>query len=90
VQAIAEPSASISHGFEGSEIKTTDGLTITGIVLSAGDPVIIKCMGGTLQTVPKSRIASMKGMTTSLMYHPAQLGLTGQSIADIVAYLKSL
>jgi putative membrane-bound dehydrogenase-like protein len=90
VQAIAEPSASISHGFEGSEINTTDGLTITGIVLSAGDPVIIKCMGGTLQTVPKSRIASMKGMTTSLMYHPAQLGLTGQSIADIVAYLKSL
>jgi putative membrane-bound dehydrogenase-like protein len=90
VQAIAEPSATISHGFEGSEVKTKDGLTITGMVLSNGDPLIIKCMGGLVQTVPKSRIKSVKKMTGSLMYEPAQLGLTAQGIADIVAYLKSL
>ena len=90
VQAIAEPSASISHGFEGSEIKTKDGLTITGMVLSNDDPLIVKCMGGMIQTVPKSRIQSVKPMTKSLMYQPQQLGLNGQTIADIVAYLKSL
>ena len=33
--AIANPSAEISHGFEGSEVKTKqDGLTITGMKLS--------------------------------------------------------
>lgn len=90
IQAIAQPSASISHGFEGSEIKTTDGLTITGMVLSNGDPVIIKCIGGFVQTVPQSRIKSLTKMTRSLMLQPQQLGLNAQGIADIVAYLKSL
>ena len=90
VQAIAEPSASISHGFEGSEIKTTDGLTITGMVLSNDDPVIMKCMGGMIQTIPKARIKSVEPMKKSLMYQPQQLGLNAQTIADIVAYLKSL
>jgi putative membrane-bound dehydrogenase-like protein len=87
--AIANPSAEISHGFEGSEVKTKDGLTITGMILSNGDPLIMKCMGGIVQTVPRDRVASVKKMQTSLMYQPAQLGLTAQSIADIVAYLKS-
>lgn len=88
--AIARPSADISHGYEGSEIKTKDGITITGMILSSGDPVMIKCMGGMVQTVPKDRIASQKKMSRSLMYQPQQLGLTPQSIRDIVAYLKSL
>ncbi len=88
--AIAHPSADISHGYEGSEIKTKDGLTISGMILSSGDPVMIKCMGGLVQTVPKERIASVKKMERSLMYQPQQLGLTPQSISDIVAYLKSL
>ena len=90
VQAIAEPSATISHGFEGSEVKTKDGLTITGIVLSGGDPLIIKSTGGLVQTVPQSRIASVTKLAKSLMYEPSQLGLTAQSIADLVAYLQSL
>ena len=90
IQAIREPSATISHGFEGSEIKTKDGLTITGLVLSNGDPLIIKCMGGLVQTVPQSRIQSVTKMTRSLMFQPQMLGLTGQGIADMVAYLKSL
>ena len=90
VQGIAEPSATISHGFEGSEVTTKDGLTITGMVLSTGDPLIIKCMGGIVKTVPRKRIASVKKMAKSLMYEPSQLGLTAQGIADIVAYLKSL
>jgi hypothetical protein len=32
----------------------------------------------------------MKKLTRSLMYDPANMGLNAQSIADIVAYLKSL
>ncbi len=90
VQAITEPSATISHGFEGSEVKTKDGLTITGMVLTNGDPLIIKCMGGLVQTVPRSRVASVKKMEKSLMFEPSQLGMSAQTIADIVAYLKSL
>ncbi|MEI6870874.1 MAG: PVC-type heme-binding CxxCH protein [Verrucomicrobiota bacterium] len=90
VEAIAQPSASISHGYEGHEIQTKDGLTITGMALSTADPVVMKCMGGVTQTIPRSRIKSMQKMTRSLMYDPSNLGLTDQSVADIVAYLKSL
>jgi putative membrane-bound dehydrogenase-like protein len=90
IQHILQPSAAISHGFDGSEITTTDGIVITGIVLSAGDPVLIKCMGGRIQTVPQNRIKTLTPMERSLMYSPQQLGLTAQGIADIVAYLKSL
>jgi putative membrane-bound dehydrogenase-like protein len=90
INAIAKPSAEVSHGYEGTEIKTKDGITIVGMVLSDGDPVLVKCVGGQTQSIAKSRIASMKLMEKSLMYDPANLGLTPQAIADITAYLKSL
>jgi putative heme-binding domain-containing protein len=90
ITGIAKPSADISHGFEGSEVKTKDGLTITGMVLSEGDPLIIKCMGGLVQTIPKAKIESVKKMPRSLMYEPQLLGLDAQAIADIVVYLKTL
>jgi putative heme-binding domain-containing protein len=90
IQAIAQPSHTISHGYEGSEIKTTDGLVIAGMVLSDSDPLIIKGMGGVVQTIPQSRIGARSKLKTSLMYEPSMLGLTPQSIADIVAYLKGL
>jgi len=89
-QGIANPSADISHGFEGSVVKTKDGLIITGMVLSKGDPLLIKCMGGIIQTVPRSRIESVTPLGRSLMYDPAQLGLDAQRISDIVTWLKSL
>jgi putative membrane-bound dehydrogenase-like protein len=90
INAILNPSGDISHGYEGTEIKTTDGITITGIVLAEGDPVIVKCLGGQTQTIAKSRIASIKRMEKSLMYSPSQLGLSAQAIADMAAYLKGL
>jgi putative heme-binding domain-containing protein len=88
-EAIAHPSADISHGFEGSEVKTKDGLTITGMILSSGDPLIIKCIGGNVQTVPQERVASVAKMNRSLMYPPSILNLNAQGVADIVAYLKT-
>jgi hypothetical protein len=45
-------------------------------------------MGGTVQTVPRERIASVTKLNRSLMYSPAILGLNAQSVADIVAFLK--
>ena len=89
INSILNPSADISHGYEGSILKTTDGITINGMVLSDGEPVIMKTMGGQTQTIAKSRVASLKPLEKSLMYVPAQLGLTAQSIADIAEYLKS-
>ena len=90
INALINPSADISHGYEGSEVTTKDGEVVTGMVLSEGDPLIIKCMGGLMQTIPQSKIASVKKMNRSLMYDPSLLGLDAQAVADIVAYLKTL
>ena len=87
---IAQPSNNISHGFEGVRVVLDDGMVITGMVLSSGDPLMIKSMGGLLQSVPRSRVKEEKPLGRSLMFSPAQMGLTEQTVADIAAYLRSL
>jgi putative heme-binding domain-containing protein len=90
VEAIARPSADISHGFEGSRVTLKDGTVVTGMVLSNSDPLIVKCMGGLVQTIPGARVAKVEPLGRSLMVDPANLGLNAQAIADIAAYLRSL
>jgi len=89
LNSIINPSADIAHGYEGSELVTKDGITIDGMVLSSGDPIIIKSMGGQVQTVPKSRVQSNKKLTRSLMFSADVLGLDAQTLVDIAAYLQS-
>ena len=89
-QAIINPAADISHGYDSYQIETKDGIKIQGRMLSAGDPLVIQSMGGLTQTVPKSRVKSQGKLAGSLMLSAAQQGLTEQDIADLVIYLKSI
>jgi putative membrane-bound dehydrogenase-like protein len=88
-QAIVNPSADIAHGFDGSRIETHDGVVIDGMILSQRSPIIVRMMGGTTQQIWRKRIKSITRHERSLMFTPEQLGLTPQSVADIIAYLKS-
>jgi putative membrane-bound dehydrogenase-like protein len=87
---IAQPSNNISHGFEGTRVVLDDGMAITGMVLSSGDPLMVKSMGGVVQSIPRQRIKEEKQLDRSLMFTASQMGLTEQSVADIAAYLRSL
>ena len=87
---IAQPSSNISHGFEGTRVVLDDGMVITGMVLSSGDPLMVKSMGGVVQSIPRQRIKEEKQLDRSLMFTASQMGLTEQSVADIAAYLRSL
>jgi len=87
-RSIIEPSADIAHGFDGAEIVTKDGRTIHGMIISNGNPKLIRSMGGLTQTVPKERIKSEKKLDRSLMLSAGQLTLTPQDVADLVAFLK--
>jgi putative heme-binding domain-containing protein len=87
--ALIQPSAEIAHGYEGTEIKTKDGVTIQGILIKEGDPLMIRSMGGVTQFVPADRVASRRRMPRSLMMSAAQLGLTAQDVADVIAFLRS-
>jgi putative heme-binding domain-containing protein len=87
-RAIVQPSAEIAQGYDGMELKTTDGLTIQGLLIKDNDPLMIRSQGGFTQIVPVSRVASRRRMTDSLMMSAAQLGLTAQDVADLIAFLK--
>jgi putative membrane-bound dehydrogenase-like protein len=86
--AIVRPSAEIAHGYEGVELKTKDGLTIQGVLLKEGDPLMMRSMGGITQIIPADRVASRRRMPGSLMMSAAQLGLTAQDVADLIAFLR--
>jgi putative heme-binding domain-containing protein len=87
--AIVNPDAEIAHGYGGTEVRTTDGLTIQGLLIKEGDPLMVRSMGGLTQIIPASRVAGRERMTRSLMMSAAQLGLTEQDVADVVAFLRS-
>ena len=88
--AIVRPSAEIAQGFDGTEIKTKDGLTIQGIVIKQGDPLMMRSMGNVTQIIPADRVAARpRRMKESLMMSAAQLGLTAQDVADLVAFLRA-
>jgi putative membrane-bound dehydrogenase-like protein len=86
--ALIRPSAEIAHGYEGTELKTKDGLTIQGVLIKEGDPLMMRSMGGLTQIIPADRVASRRRMPGSLMMSAAQLGLTAQDVADVIAFLR--
>ena len=87
--ALVNPGADIAHGYDGTELRTKDGLTIQGVLIKQGDPLMMRSMGGITQIIPADRVASRRGMRDSLMMSAAQLGLTAQDVADLVAFLRS-
>jgi putative membrane-bound dehydrogenase-like protein len=90
INAIINPSADIAHGFDGALVKlANDGGEVHGIVLSAGNPLIIQSMGGLTQMIPAGKIANRQPLGRSLMLSAEQLGLTAQDVADIAGYLKT-
>jgi putative heme-binding domain-containing protein len=87
-RALVMPSAEIAQGYEGMELKTKDGLTIEGVLIKDNDPLMMRSMGGITQVIPADRVATRRRMTKSLMMSAAQLGLSAQDVADIVAFLR--
>ena len=87
-KALVQPSAEIAHGYDGTEIKTKDGLTIQGVLIKEGDPLMMRSMGGITQIIPADRVASRRRLPGSLMMSAAQQGLTAQDVADLVAFLR--
>jgi putative membrane-bound dehydrogenase-like protein len=87
--AIVRPSAEIALGYDGVEVRTKDGLTIQGILTKEGNPLMMRSMGGVTQIIPADRVASRRRYQGSLMMSAAQLGLTPQDVADLVAFLRA-
>ncbi|MPR35394.1 PVC-type heme-binding CxxCH protein [Salmonirosea aquatica] len=89
--AIYYPSAGISFGYEGWEVKFKDGSSVTGIVSSKTETdLIMKFPGGTTQEYKMSNVKSMKQLDESMMPSGLQEAMSTEELTGLVEYLSSL
>lgn len=90
-QAILEPSAGISFGFEAFTLTLKDGDEAYGLIASeTPEEVTLKAVGGILTRYKKSEIASRQKSTLSIMPAGLEAGMSTQEFVDLVEYLSSL
>lgn len=91
LKSIADPSAGISFGSEGWELKLKDGSTLTGIIASKTETDIdLKLPGGAKQHIKTSEVKSMKQLKVSMMPEGLQENMSVQSLANLLEYLAGL
>ncbi len=89
--AIYNPSAGISFGYEGYEVKFKDGSSMTGIISSKTETdLIMKFPGGSTQEYKMSNVKSMKQLDESMMPAGLQEAMSTEDLAGLVEYLSSL
>jgi putative heme-binding domain-containing protein len=90
-EAILDPSAGISFGFEAWQVELKSGDEAYGLKASdTPDEVAIKDSNGIVTRYKRSEIASLKQMKTSMMPTGLQQTMTTQELVDLVEYLASL
>ena len=89
--AILDPSAGVAFGYEGYNIRTTDGQQLTGYIASeTDDAIVLKMIGGIERRVPKASIVERKRMESSLMPQGLERSMTEAELVHLVEYLSTL
>lgn len=88
-ESILKPNAAISTGFETMTVETTEGKVLSGLLISAGDPVVLKDAKGKFHTISRSNVEEMQPGKVSIMPDLTRQ-LTAHEVAALVAYLQSL
>jgi putative heme-binding domain-containing protein len=90
-EAILDPSAGISFGYEAWQLTLKSGDEAYGVLVSdTADEVAVKAVGGIVTRYRKSDIASREQMKLSIMPAGLQQAMTTQELVDLVEYLSSL
>ncbi|GAA5521155.1 c-type cytochrome [Aliifodinibius salicampi] len=90
-EAIIEPNAGISFGYEGYILTMNDGSKAAGIIQSETESEVeLLSAGGFATTYQVSEIASREQMDRSLMPAGLESGMSQQELVDLVEYLSSL
>jgi putative heme-binding domain-containing protein len=90
-EAILDPNAGISFGYETWQIVLKNGDDVTGLIASeTPDELAIKAAGGIVTRYKKSDVSSRGQLKTSLMPSNLQQTMTAQELVDLVEYLATL
>ncbi|MAG58900.1 MAG: hypothetical protein CMJ83_21650 [Planctomycetes bacterium] len=86
--AILNPSAAITFGYDSWIIVTTDDDLYSGFILADGDIVVVKDSEGRRHAIPREKINYRRKEKTSVMPDNVALGMKPQELADLVAFLS--
>jgi len=90
-ESILNPSAGISFGFDGFEVKTRAGDTFIGMVASeTAEELDLKVPGGVIQKTAKANVLSKTKLGVSLMTPGLDSIMEENQLVDLVEYLSGL
>jgi putative membrane-bound dehydrogenase-like protein len=89
LDAILNPNAGIAFGYDTYVVRTLDGWITSGFVLADGQDLILKDTQGRRHVIPVDEIEVRKKQTLSVMPEGVALGLAGQELADLLAFLTA-
>jgi putative membrane-bound dehydrogenase-like protein len=88
---ILDPNREVASNYVNYNVATTDGRTISGIIVSESPAAVtLKRALGATDVIPRSQIEAITSTGLSLMPEGLEKGLTPQDLADLVALLKSI
>ena len=82
------PHAALAAGFETMNVLTADGKVISGLQISAGNPVVLKDATGVIHSIDRDEIEEIMAGRTSLMPELRNL-LTANELASLIAFLQA-
>ncbi len=89
--SILDPSAGISHNYEGYVVLTTDGQLISGLMISkTDDQVVIRTSDAIDHKIASEDIESIKQSEKSIMPDDLHQTIDQQGLIDIVEYMTTL
>jgi len=85
---IFDPSLVIGAAYRSCTVVTDEGRAVTGLLVEEGpDRIVLKAAGGTLETIPRSRIDEFSRNDTSLMPEGIERQCEPRELADLLAFL---
>jgi putative heme-binding domain-containing protein len=88
--SILDPSAVIEPGFTAYHCTLRSGEQLYGIVATeTSSSLTLKLPGNIVRAVLRSEVKELKSTQTSLMPDGLEATLTEQSLADLMAYLRT-
>jgi putative heme-binding domain-containing protein len=90
-EAILDPSAGISFGYEAWQIELKGGDEAYGLIVSeTADELAIKAVGGVVTRYKQSDVVKRSKQKLSIMPAGLEKTMSAQEFVDLVAYLSSL
>ena len=87
---IIDPNADVQPGFYAYRCRLTDGTDLYGLIAAeTASSLTFKLADGTTRAVLRNEIAALESTRASLMPAGLEAGLTQQSMADLIAFLRA-